>query len=176
MGQSKISLNELPSVKRKFVESIGDYLNRFWLLKTRCFTQVTEHDLVEMAIGGLDYSIKKELDTQYVRDMAQLAYGVWPVEWLKDEKAGVSKSKKERVASVDMDDDDPRSDVEYNHVEENEVDLAELKSGPPYVCKLLTPSNGKNPVEPEKSAKFPKKIYTLNVMRSSIFWLQMAKF
>jgi len=28
---------------------------------------------VEMAAGGLDYSVRKKLDTQYLRDMAQLA-------------------------------------------------------------------------------------------------------
>lgn len=63
MGHSKISLKELASVKRKFAESIDDYLNRFLLLKTRCFTQVPEHELVKMADGGLDYSIRKKLDT-----------------------------------------------------------------------------------------------------------------
>jgi len=73
MGQSKISLKELTSVKRSFSESIDDYLNRFILLKARCFTQVFEHELVEMAVGGLDYSIRKKLDTQHFRDMAQLA-------------------------------------------------------------------------------------------------------
>lgn len=55
MGQSKISLKELASVKRKFFEPIDDYLNRFCLLKAMCFTQVPEHELVEMAVGGLDY-------------------------------------------------------------------------------------------------------------------------
>lgn len=35
MGKSKISLKELLSVKRKFAESIDDYLNLFHLLKTR---------------------------------------------------------------------------------------------------------------------------------------------
>ncbi|GAU34949.1 hypothetical protein TSUD_312800 [Trifolium subterraneum] len=73
MGQTKISLKELASVKRKIPESIDDYLNRFRLLKARCFTQVPEHELVEMAAGGLDYSIRKKLDTQHLRDMAQLA-------------------------------------------------------------------------------------------------------
>ena len=73
MGQSKISLKELASVKRKVSESVDQYLNRFRLLKARCFTQVPEHELVEMAAGGLDYSIRKKLDTQYLRDMAQLA-------------------------------------------------------------------------------------------------------
>jgi len=57
MGQSKISNKELASVRCKTVESIDDYLIRFRLLKARCFTQVQEHELVEMAVGGLDYSI-----------------------------------------------------------------------------------------------------------------------
>lgn len=52
MGQSKIRLKELSSVKRKFVESVDDHLNRFRLLKTMCFTQVHEHEIVEMAAGG----------------------------------------------------------------------------------------------------------------------------
>ncbi|KAK2375667.1 hypothetical protein QL285_076544 [Trifolium repens] len=73
MGQSRISLKELASMKRKTAEAIDDYLNRFRLLKARCFTQVPEHELVEMAAGGLDYSIRKKLDTQHIRDMAQLA-------------------------------------------------------------------------------------------------------
>lgn len=53
MGQSKISLKEVASVRRNSLESIDDYLNRFRLLKA-CFTQVPEHELVEMTVGGLD--------------------------------------------------------------------------------------------------------------------------
>ncbi|XP_050896007.1 uncharacterized protein LOC127102705 [Lathyrus oleraceus] len=73
MGQTKISLKDLASVRRKFTEPIDAYLNRFRLLKARCFTQIPEHELVEMATWGLDYSIRKKLYTQYLRDMAQLA-------------------------------------------------------------------------------------------------------
>lgn len=62
MGKCMISLKELASVKRKVAESIKDYLNRFRTLKTRFFTQVSEHELVELAAGGLDYSIRKKLD------------------------------------------------------------------------------------------------------------------
>lgn len=46
----------------KIPKSIDDYLNRFRLLKVRCFTQVPEHKLVEMAVGGLNYSIMKKLN------------------------------------------------------------------------------------------------------------------
>jgi hypothetical protein len=61
-----------------------------------------------MATGGLDYSIQKKLDTQYLRDMAQLADRVRQVERLKAEKATTSKfSKKEKVAYVDTNDNDP---------------------------------------------------------------------
>lgn len=51
-GHSKISLAELSSIKRRFAESIDDYLNRFRALKARCFTQVPEHELVQMAAWG----------------------------------------------------------------------------------------------------------------------------
>jgi len=80
MGQTKISLKELANVRRITPESIDDYLNRFRLLKARCFTHVPEHELVEMAIGGLDSFIRKKLDTQHLRDMAQLADRVRQVE------------------------------------------------------------------------------------------------
>src|SRR3954466_14556303 len=111
MGQSKISLKELAEVKRKGTEAVDDYLNRFRLLKARCFTQIPEHELVEMAAGGLDYSIRKKLDTQHLRDMAQLADRVCQVERLKAEKARVSKyHKKENIAYVTTSEFDSNSD------------------------------------------------------------------
>jgi len=111
MGQSKISLKELANVRRKTHESIDDYLNRFRLPKARCFTSVLEHELVEMAVGGLDYFVQKKLDTQYVRDMAQLADRVRQVERLKAEKARTNRfPKREKVAYVDVGDSDPEFD------------------------------------------------------------------
>lgn len=50
----------LPSVKRKYTELIDGYLNRILILKARCFMKVHEYELVEMAVGGLDYSIRKK--------------------------------------------------------------------------------------------------------------------
>lgn len=124
-----------------------------------------EHEVVKMAVWGLYYSIRKKLNTQYLRDMTQLADRVRQVERLKVEKARVNRNKKEIMDYVDTDENNLGSDVKYNHVEENKIDLAELKPGPPYVCKLLTPSNGKNSAEPEKSDKFPKKTDTLDVTK-----------
>ena len=57
-----------------------------------------------------------------------------------------------------MDNEDPETFDELIVVEESEVDLAELKQGPPYSCKQLVPSNGKNPVGPDRTNdRFPKK-------------------
>jgi len=120
MGQSKISLKELASVRRKTHESIDDYLNRFRLLKARCFTSVPEHELVEMVAGGLDYSVRKKLDTQYLRDMAELADRVRQVERLKAEKARTNRfPKREKVAYVDAGDSNPEFDWGSDTVVDN---------------------------------------------------------
>jgi len=146
-------------------EPIEDYLNRFRLLKARCFTHVPELELVEMDVVGLDYSIRKKLDTQYLRDMEQLADRVRQVERLKAEKARTSKfHKKEKVAYVNVDDSDQDFDIELNIVEESENNLAEFKPGPPYVCKVLKPFNGKN-LEELKNDKYASKTYTLDVTK-----------
>src|ERR1044072_6906733 len=42
---------------------------------------------------------------------------------------------------------------------------AELKQAPPYSCKLLVPTKGKEIIENEKSDKFPKKVYTFDVTK-----------
>jgi hypothetical protein len=139
-------LKELASVRRRTHESIDDYLNRFRLLNARCFTSVPEHELVEMAASGLDYSVRKKLDTQYLRDMTQLANRVRQVERLKAEKARTNKfPKRKKVAYVDAGD-----------------------------SELLRPSNGKNPEEP-KNDKYPPKTYTFDVSKcEEIFDLLVA--
>src|ERR1044072_8862457 len=99
-----------------------------------------------MAAGGLEYSIRKKINTQYLRDMAQLADRIRQVERLKVEKFRFKKSlKKDKVAYVETRDFELEFDEGCESVEESEVNLAELKSGPPYVCKVLRPSYGKNP-------------------------------
>src|ERR1043165_9745883 len=133
MGQSKISLKELASIKRKFTEPIYDYLNRFRLLKSRCFTIVPEHELVKMDAGGLDHSIRKKLDTQYLRDMAQLADRVRQVERLKAEKARASKNyKKERITYIEEEGENVDDSQDQYNFDQFEIDLAELKEAPPY--------------------------------------------
>lgn len=50
---------------------------------------------------------------------------------------------KEIITYAEIDENDQESDIVFEYVEENEVNLAELKPGHPYVCKVLRPSNGK---------------------------------
>ena len=56
-GETKVSLINLATTKHFNNETIEDYLNRFRQMKSRCFTQILEHELVRMAIAGLDFSI-----------------------------------------------------------------------------------------------------------------------
>ena len=44
-------------------------------------------------------------------------------------------------------------------MEEGEVNVAELKAGPLYACKLIRPSKGKTIEEPKNDACSTKKIY-----------------
>ena len=116
--------------------------------------------------GGLGYSIRKKLDTQYLKDMAQLADRVQQVERLKAEKARANKdNRRERVAYVELDEDGPGTYSDPLNFDESEVDLVELKQGPPYSCRVITPLNGKNLVELEKSDAFPKKIYIFDITK-----------
>ena len=87
MRQCQISLKELASVRGNMAKSIDDYLNKVRTLKDKCFTQVPEHELVKLVARGLNYTIRKKLDTQYLRDMAQLADRVRQVEQLKVKKS-----------------------------------------------------------------------------------------
>ncbi|XP_058788296.1 uncharacterized protein LOC131662505 [Vicia villosa] len=155
-GHSKISLVELSSIKRRFVETIDDYLNRFRSLKAKCFTQVPEHELVQMAARGLDYSIRKKIDPTFVKSMSQLADRVRHLELLRLEKVRhtKAKAKKERVAYVDYDDTDPIYEADYISPTKAEIDLAEMKPGPAYECKSLFSSKGKN-VPVDNNSKLP---------------------
>jgi len=155
----------LASVKRNSTESIDDYLNRLRLLKARCFIQVPEHGLVEMAAGGLDYSIRKKLDTQHLRDMAQLAERVRHVETLKAKKARTQKHfRKENVAYIESNESNQEFDIAFDDVRIEKVGIAELKVGPPYTSKSLRLSDGNSLVETSNERYVPKT-YTVDVTK-----------
>ena len=85
---------------------------------------------------------------------------------LQAEKARASKysGKKEKVAYVDTNDNNQDFDIDWSPVEESEVNIAELQPRPPFVCKMLRPSNGNNPEEP-KNDRFVSKTYTFDVTK-----------
>lgn len=132
-----------------------------------------EPELVEMSTGGLDYSIRKKLDTQYLRDMAQLADRVRQLERLKEEKSRANRNK--RVAYVEFNEYNEGPYDEPSSFDESEIYLVELKQGSPYFRKVLAPSNGKNPIEPEKNDKFPKKTYTFEVTKYDEIFVLLVK-
>jgi hypothetical protein len=117
---------------------------------------VPKRELVELAAGGLDYSIRMKLDTQYLRDMAPLVDRVRHVKRPKAEKARTRKFRREKVAYVDTNESDQEFDMAYEDVDDIEINLAELKTWPPYTCKVLRPSDGKNPVETQNDRYTPK--------------------
>lgn len=85
---------------------------------------------------------------------------------LKVEKVRENKSnRRERVTYIELNEDDLKMCSGPLNFEKSKVDLAELKQGPPYSFKVLVPSKGKNPVEPEKSDRFPKKTYTFDITK-----------
>ncbi|XP_050893730.1 uncharacterized protein LOC127100549 [Lathyrus oleraceus] len=155
--------SELSSIKRRFAESIDDYLNRFKSLKAMCFTQVPEHELVQMAARGLDYSIRKKIDPTFVKSMSQLADRVRHLERLRLEKVRHNKAKKEKVMFVDYDATDPIYEADYASSTELEIDVAELKPGSAYECQSLLPTQGKIPIE--NNPKFPSKTYTFDMTK-----------
>ena len=107
--------------------------------------------------------------------MAQLADRVQQVKRLKAEKARTSIfHKKEKVSYIEADERGQGYDIWYEEVEENNINMAELKPEPLYICKLLKPSDGKNHVEP-KNEKFVTKTYTFNITKcGEIFDLVLA--
>lgn len=85
---------------------------------------------------------------------------------MKIENARANKNnRKDRVAYVKLGTNEPEMFGEKVDFDEVEVDLAELKQGPPYSCKVITPSSGKNPVEAYKDPKFLKKTFTFHVTK-----------
>jgi len=69
-GKTKASLIDLVTIECLNNEIVENYLNRFQQLKSRFYTQIPEHELVRMTVVGLDFSIRKKLVNQQVRDMA----------------------------------------------------------------------------------------------------------
>jgi len=106
--------------------------------------------------------------------MAQLTDRVRQVERLRDEKARTHKYKREKVAYIETNDTDQEFDIAFEDVKNCKVNVAKLKHGPPNTCKLLRPSDGKNP-DKTKNDKYIPKTYTFNITKcDEIFDLIVA--
>jgi len=98
------------------------------------------------------------------------------VERLKAEKVRTHKyhKKKEKVSYVETNDSDQEFDISYEAIKDCEVNVAELKPRPPYTCKLLRPSDGKNHVG-KKNEKYVPKTHRFDVTKcDEIFYLLIA--
>ncbi|XP_057432903.1 uncharacterized protein LOC130725716 [Lotus japonicus] len=153
-GETKVTLMDLVNVKRQPNESIDDCLIRFKHMETRCSTHVPEFELVKMAIGGLDYSIKKNLVNDEFIDMTQLAHKVKRVEKLRLEKykpeevfQGEESSCIRATQNPEIGQDEIDQSDEDSYSDENEVNMAEFKPKSPYTY------------EDESKGKFPAKSF-----------------
>lgn len=70
--------------------------------------------------------------------------------------------KKEKVSYITI---EGGSSDNKDIVDKNGVNMEKLKHVPPYTCKVLKPSNGKNPIEPERIDKYIAKTYTFDMSK-----------
>ena len=117
-----------------------------------------EHELVRMAIAGLDFSIRKKLANQQVRDMTQLADRIRrtnQINYDKERNKRYDKSRREKITYMEAYNDNDNSinyqELDFNK-EEDEICMAELQHGPPYTCQML---------KLEEKQKFPNSKYSL---------------
>ncbi|XP_016173120.1 uncharacterized protein LOC107615583 [Arachis ipaensis] len=154
-GELKVSLTDLFSVKRAKGESIDTYLARFRNMRNKCFTPIPKTEVVKMATNGLEFGVRKKLVNQHTLDLSQLAERVRQIEQIKKKENFKKDSKK--VAYVDCFSDSSDSD-------EKEVYIAELRGGPPYVCKSLKPVKGKEKVS--LYSKTENKTYSFDISKA----------
>ncbi|XP_016173770.1 uncharacterized protein LOC107616308 [Arachis ipaensis] len=139
-GEMNVAVTDLVALKREDGETIDDYLIHFKNARSRCYVSLLESEVVKIATMGLGFYMRRKLLNEYIPDLAHLAEKVRQTELMKKEKEKYineqrSKNKpftrKEKVSYVTMESSEEEFDFE------TEVDLAELKKGPPYVCYLL---------------------------------------
>ncbi|XP_057734510.1 uncharacterized protein LOC130949932 [Arachis stenosperma] len=166
-GEINVAVTDQVALKCEDGETIDDYLIHFKNARSGCYVSLPESEIVKIATLGLGIYIRRKLLNVHIPYLAHLAKKVYQTELMKKEKEKYrseqrSKSKsftqKEKVAYVTMESLEEELDFE------TEVDLAELKKGPPYVCSLLKkhPSNEKLNDSKLKS----RKKYSFDILKS----------
>ncbi|RYR13882.1 hypothetical protein Ahy_B04g070646 isoform E [Arachis hypogaea] len=175
-GEMNVAVTDLVALKREDGETIDDYLIRFKNARSRCYVSLLENKIVKIATMGLRFYMRRKLLNMHILDLAHLAKNVRQTELMKKEKEKYrseqrSKSKpftrKEKVAYVTME----SSKEELNF--ETEIDLAELKKGPPYVCSLLKKLSSSEKSN-ESKLKSGKK-YSFDISKSDQMFYVLLK-
>ncbi|RYR59334.1 hypothetical protein Ahy_A05g025201 [Arachis hypogaea] len=151
-GELNVAVIDLVALKREDGETIDDYMIRFKNARSRCYVSLPESEVVKIAVMGLGFYMCQKLLNVHIPDLAHLAERVHQIKRMKKEKEKHRNEKKlksnpftrkEKVTYVTMESSEEKLDFE------TEIDLAELKKGPPYVCSLLKklPSNEKDLIQ-----------------------------
>ncbi|RYR06767.1 hypothetical protein Ahy_B05g074078 [Arachis hypogaea] len=119
---------------------------------------------------GLGFYMHQKLLNVHIPDLAHLAERVRQVEILRKKKEKYESDErklKKKVSYVAMESSDEEFDLEA------EVDLAELKKGPPYVCSLLRKIS--NSDKSSDSKQKSGKRYIFDAEATTIFEKEMMK-
>ena len=107
---------------------------------------------------------KKLVNLQFL-NLAQLAEKVRQLEQLKAEKDKIERIRlrktfrKEQVNFIEVESDEDEDDFDSNEINLAEVRVAELQTGPSYVCASLKPVKGK------EKANISNKFYSFNITK-----------
>ena len=61
-GDNEVKITDLTSVRQGRDESVSNYFKRFKDIKNRCFLNIPEKDLADIALGGLRSHLKEKLE------------------------------------------------------------------------------------------------------------------
>ena len=61
-GDNEVKITDLTSVRQGRDESVSNYFKRFKDIKNRCFLNIPEKDLAEIALGGLRSCLRERLE------------------------------------------------------------------------------------------------------------------
>ncbi|XP_016173928.1 uncharacterized protein LOC107616491 [Arachis ipaensis] len=136
-GKMNVAVTDLVALKCEDGETIDDYLIHFKNARSRCYVTLPESEIVPQT-----ELMKKEKEKHRIEQRSK----------------NKPFTRKEKVAYVTMESSEEEFDFE------TEVNLAELKKGPPYVCSLLKKLPGS---EKSNNSKLKsEKKYSFDISKS----------
>jgi hypothetical protein len=80
-GEVELRLSDLMSLRKKYIETVFDYLRQFQEVRNRCYNlTIAEKDLADLAFAGLAPYLRDKLDRQEFFDTNQLLLCALPYE------------------------------------------------------------------------------------------------